>query len=529
MDSDTCTKLRNVSSKDYYGEPAFNLRRGHGRTSYRRMELPLSLLCIVFYIGHVGAVAPTIYSVPLTNNTKVPEEYRGFPLVAKCCPENEVLLKDESGAAVCASGNFTDEEIFSPLFSSFNKSGVMIPGDEHERFVALVGDPCRYKRYMLYPEETSDDEYYLLLNGSIFAPHHTPTMLTPGLDYCMEVVPEKGLRALVCFPKSNMVMSADLRLAFYACGLLISVPFLILTIVAYSITPKLRDVHGKALCHYCGCLAVAFTTLAIAQLASAKLSDQVCVCVAFIIQFSFVACFFWLNVICIETWSLIRCHVNRDRYRRAKPKTLFFYYSLWGWGPPALLILVSMAMDLSPTIPMTYVKPTFGTERCWFKSDSEALPYFYVPVGLLLLGNLIFFVLASIKITRYQQDLALRRLASNQESDRRDQRLFRRLRRTFFVCLVLFFLMGLNWTMELISWLAGGDPFDWSAFDLINALQGVLVFGLFVLRRPPRDFVWHRIQKLRGVRAAEPEVGNMDMSLLPVMNGDSLPRQTIIS
>lgn len=53
---------------------------------------------------------------------------------------------------------------------------------------------------MLYPEE-SEDEHYLLLNGSIFAPHHIPMMLMPGKDYCMENVPELGLRVLVCFPE----------------------------------------------------------------------------------------------------------------------------------------------------------------------------------------------------------------------------------------------------------------------------------------------------------------------------------------
>lgn len=90
---------------------------------------------------------------------------------------------------------------------------------------------------------------------------------------------------------------------------------------------------------------------------------------AFVIQFSFVACFFWLNVMCIETWSLVRHHVNHRTYKRIQPKTLFFYYSIWAWGPPAILILVSMAMDLSPTIPMTYVKPTFGSESCWFKCE----------------------------------------------------------------------------------------------------------------------------------------------------------------
>lgn len=148
------------------------------------------------------------------------------------------------------------------------------------------------------------------------------------------------------------------------------------------------------------------------------------------------------------------------------------------------------------------------------------MPYFYVPVGSLLLWNTSLFVITAVRISRYQQELALRRLARNQHSDREDQRLFRRLKRTFFVCLVLFFLMGLNWMMELISWCLGGDPFDWTAFDLVNALQGVLIFGLFVLRRPIRDFVWQRIQKIRGIDTTTPDVGSMDLALLPVINGD---------
>lgn len=464
-------------------------------------------------------VVSTIYPIPLQNETVVPEEYKQLPLVGKCCSIGEVLVKDADGNTVCASSN-DSSTMFSPFFSDFNRTGALVPGDEYKTFVAIVGNPCNLK-YMLHPEKSSDDEYYLLMNGSIFAPRidNVPVMLMPGKDYCMEVVPEQGLRALVCFQEFT-VPPTEPRVIIYACGLLISVPFLILTIVAYAITPRLRDVHGKALCHYCGCLALAFTTLAITQLASSQLSPQACVSVAFVIQFSFVACFFWLNVMCIETWSLIRHHVKQHAYRRIQPKTLFFYYSIWAWGIPAILILVSMAMDLSPTIPMTYVKPSFGLESCWFKSDAEAMPYFYVPVGLLLLTNTVLFVITAVRISRYQKVLALRRLARNQHSDREDQRLFRRLKRVFFVCLVLFFLMGLNWTMELISWWVGGDPFDWTAFDLVNALQGVLIFGLFVLRRPIRDFVWHRIQKIRGIDTTELDVGSMDLALLPVINGD---------
>lgn len=489
-------------------------------------------ICVFFIhlsesIAHTNDKAPTIYSIPLQNETRMSEEYKQLPLVGKCCPINEVLVKDSGGNSVCVFAN-DSSMYFSPFFSDFNRTGVLVPGDQREKLVAIVGSPCQYRRYMLYPEE-KEDEHYLLLNGSIFAPHHIPMMLMPGKDYCMENVPELGLRVLVCFPEESINTTADPKIIIYACGLLTSVPFFIITIVAYSITPKLRDVHGKALCRYCSCLTLAFTTLAITQLASAQLSSEICVSIAFIIQFSFIACFFWLNVMCIETWLLVRHHVSHCNYRRIQPKTLFFYYSIWAWGPPAILILVSMAMDLSPTIPMTYVKPSFGRESCWFKSDAEAMPYFYIPVGLLLFANMILFVITAININRYQKEFELRHLArTHHHFDREDQRLFRRLKRTFLVCLVLFFLMGLNWMMELISWWVGGDPLDWSVFDLVNALQGFLIFGLFVLRRPARNLVWHRIQKLRGIHAREPEGGSMDLALLPVINGDSLPRQTII-
>lgn len=83
----------------------------------------------------------------------------------------------------------------------------------------------------------------------------------------------------------SFATAADTKIIIYACGLLISVPFLILTIVAYVITPKLRDVHGKALCHYCGCLALAFITLAITQLASAQMPPELCISIGKIINF----------------------------------------------------------------------------------------------------------------------------------------------------------------------------------------------------------------------------------------------------
>lgn len=491
----------------------------------RKFFFQISL--IVFVINqsksliHGDVVAPTIH--PISLNSSVPEEYKKLPLVGKCCPLGEILILNDNHKAFCSTinstGSLSRNNVFSPLFSEFNETGFEAPGDRQTLFAAYIGDPCDYNRYMLEPRESLEDEHYLLRNGSIFAPYEKPALLSPGVNYCMDILENVGLKTIVCSKKDEIEDTPDYRLIIYACGLLISVPFLLLTIVAYCIAPILRDAHGKALCNYCGCLIVAFSTLALAQLASEHISNEVCVSIAFIIQFSFVACFFWLNVMCIETWLLIHRRVHRDQCYW-EPKKLFFYYSIWGWVPPALLILISMIMDLNPTVPSTYVKPNFGSQSCWFKSDKEAMPYFYIPVGVLIVMNLIFFALTARDVNSYQRELDLRLLARNQESDRREQKMIRRTKKTLFVSIGLFFIMGMNWAMEMISWWSGGDPLAWSAFDMVNALQGIIIFGLFVLRRPIQDIVWYRIQYLRGVPVDEPEILNIDLRMLPLSDID---------
>ncbi|XP_076160348.1 G-protein coupled receptor Mth2 isoform X2 [Ptiloglossa arizonensis] len=498
-----------------------------GNTERLLMLLQILVCKLAISNALVNNGTSTIHVIPLQNKTEIPGEYKDLPVVGKCCPKGEVFVKNQTRNAVCTPYDSTIDENFTPLFCDFNKSGVVVPGEQRDAFVAIVGEPCKYKRYILDPEENKEDENYLLLNGSVFAPSHVPSMLTHGVDYCMEIVPGVGLKTFVCFDEEDKIVIASSRVIIYATGLLISVPFLILTIVAYSITPKLQDLLGRTLCHYCGCLALAFTALSIMQLGSSHFSSQACTSIAFVIQFSFIACFFWLNAMCIEMWSVIRSHVDRETYKRMKPRTLFFWYSLWCWGPSLILILVSMIMDVGPTIPATYVKLNFA-EDCWSKSDNNSMPFFYVPVGLLLLGNIALFVLTFVNLSKYQKDLDLRFLAGNPESDGRDRCSLRRLMRTVLVCLIVFFLMGLNWTMELIFWFVNGDPTSWTTFDVVNALQGVLVFGLFVLRRPQRYYVWLRIQQLRGVNAVTPEIGSMDLCLLPILSGDRQSSQTII-
>jgi len=50
--------------------------------------------------------------------------------------------------------------------------------------------------------------------------------------------------------------------------------------------------------------------------------------------------------------------------------------------------------------------------------------------------------------------------------------------------------MGINWLMEIVSWSVGGPDYIWYVTDVINSLQGLIIFLLFVLEPRARSCVW---------------------------------------
>jgi len=109
----------------------------------------------------------------------VPDEYKQLPLVGKCCPIGEGLVRDtqRTGHTVCASLNDTSNNTvyFSPYFSDFNRTGAMVHGDEVERFVAVVGNPCRLKYVQRTQRRICGD-----LNDRICRESHVTNHLTEG-------------------------------------------------------------------------------------------------------------------------------------------------------------------------------------------------------------------------------------------------------------------------------------------------------------------------------------------------------------
>lgn len=80
------------------------------------------------------------------NNTAIPETYKTLPVVGKCCAPGEAFLKNGSEGVVCTVLDPSLAENFSPFFHDFNRSGYEVPGEKQDSFVAIVGDPCKYKK-----------------------------------------------------------------------------------------------------------------------------------------------------------------------------------------------------------------------------------------------------------------------------------------------------------------------------------------------------------------------------------------------
>ncbi|XP_077288522.1 G-protein coupled receptor Mth2-like [Arctopsyche grandis] len=431
-------------------------------------------------------------------------EDRKIAVVGKCCPigQNLTVQIDEYGNRVreCTPSTL----VFQPFFYDFNETALW--SYDMNVWETIVANPCQYGRYKLDPIERSEDEFYLLTNGSLVAPYHQPRMLGPK-DFCMEVFWFPDMRGsdglslpLVCFPAPSAStedgIPSNTRLVIIAIVMLVSVPFLCVTAAAYFITPELRNSHGKSLATHCVCLAIAYLALACTQLAGPQSNTAGCFVAAVIIQFSFLACFCWLTLVCFDTYQNIR-KLDVSTPSANQERSRFVFYNIFGWGVPILLMVITSGMELAPSVPLFIHKPNFGAKGCWFQTDLSALIYFYGPVTVLLLVNVLLFVLTCFSNGNdpfgHNETASQRMCMPSSNSLRADdisndtdifQKRKNKYKKLIKKSFMLSMAMGMSWLLEIISWILGGSDWSWIAFDMFNASQGLVIFYIYVWKNP---------------------------------------------
>ncbi|XP_033311815.1 G-protein coupled receptor Mth2-like isoform X2 [Bombus bifarius] len=384
----------------------------------------------------------------------------------KCCKKDEIL-----GKGIRPNCTRSSNGLPAPvLVLKQHQLATEIKGISRiDELFFLVEDMQCPQRFMLEPEHFEEDEFILLPNGTL----ETPTVNYAAWSYCFDwQESSKKVVALICSSNSSIINASSDPEESFDIGIVISIPFFVATFFVYAIIPELRNLYGKTLMCYVACLILAYSCLVFAKLH--YLEFVFCSTIAFIIHFSFLASFFWLNVMCFDIWWTFGGFRSLHGSVKQRERKKFLIYSVYAWGCASLLTGICAIMDFLPDIPEHFIKPQFGKHNCWFTTNKARAIYFYAPMGATVFCNICLFISTALKIVRHKKNTAqqLKSIDSRRHDDNKQW---------FNLYLKLFIVMGINWSMEIISWLCNNSPaYIWYLTDLTNTLQGVLIFLIFV-------------------------------------------------
>ncbi|XP_069161329.1 G-protein coupled receptor Mth2 isoform X2 [Procambarus clarkii] len=205
-----------------------------------------------------------------------------------------------------------------------------------------------------------------------------------------------------------------------------------------------------------------------------------------ILQFSFLAVFFWLNVMCFDIWRVIRgtVHCIPITGILANDAKKFRVYSTYAWGGPVIVTVVGIIVENLPDHPTfnSLIRPGFGKVSCWYQGDIERLTHFYGIVALLFVMNLL--LLGHTVFMLYQAGSAFQCCARQFNITAFN----RHHLEIFWQRFTLFLLMALCWTTEILSWKIP-PPELWFLTDVLNSLQGFIIFLIFISGKKKRELV----------------------------------------
>jgi G protein-coupled receptor Mth (Methuselah protein) len=91
--------------------------------------------------------------------------------------------------------------------------------------------------------------------------------------------------------------------------MLLSVPFLVVTFFIYALIRELRTLYGQCIMAYVFSLTLMNSLLSGLNMNNRNILEYnkaICRCIGYTTMASVFMCFFWLNVMCYDTWSNIR-------------------------------------------------------------------------------------------------------------------------------------------------------------------------------------------------------------------------------
>lgn len=378
-----------------------------------------------------------------------------------------IIFDFNGGRSVGQIINCTTNQVYDRFFRRCRN---IIP----EESVTVETDRRTLRETLNCPKVTLDQAEFQLLNDSAVYVPKFDKILEPG-----KFIYHSYGSLEICVDTADAMENRVAYRPYYSfitfIGIGISIICLCVHLVVFAIVKELRNLSGKNLASFCFALLIAYSSFALGDVFEGKF----CFANAVVTFYFFLASFTWMLIMSFDVWRTLRIATKELRVSSGKQWRKFFIYSFCSWILPAKIVLMAVLVDLCPNnfVPERF-KPHFGVRTCWFGQGPPILVFFGLPVLLVLICNLVFFLSSTYMI--YSSHSMTRYSAS--PGTKRDFRLYARLA----------LLMGLTWIFGLVAGFLNNEVL-WVLFILSNTSIGLFIFIAFTCRRK----VLHALKNLK--------------------------------
>ncbi|VVC43990.1 Methuselah ectodomain, domain 2,GPCR, family 2-like,GPCR, family 2, secretin-like [Cinara cedri] len=413
----------------------------------------------------------------------------GLQLVARKCRPKVPYCDEKSGRYTCVNKCCRGNKIIGSNFRcnetskkplNLNIYETTNDGDRLSNRTLLLPYYSRLK--CKAKDKYEENKFKLLVNKTL-------NLIDSGLnlpegDYCLEYYSENGsnstkVLALACAPfvkLSEDDTKGSWKYWLILFGFVPSIVCLSITLIVYAMLSTLRNVHGYYVMCYIACLLLSFVCLLIIQWMSDEIHPSLCKFVGYSTLFLLLATFCWLNVICFDIFWILRYNKSINKISSITMRTVI--YNIYCWGFSSTWTCTAFIFQHSEHPGLSKFSPDLGTKSCWFSEDNYgSFIFFTLPLSIMLIANLILFGLTAVHCSRIKSELN-----KFKRTDSKTRRIQLDMEK-FAMSVKLFLVMGIPWSFEVLSKVLKTNWFIWYVLDEINALQGVMVFVIFVAKR----------------------------------------------
>ena len=246
----------------------------------------------------------------------------------------------------------------------------------------------------------------------------------------------------------------------------ISLLCLLLSFLTFCLFPRLRTVPGRNNMALILSLIIAQMLFLVSSFGHLKRGSNACKIVGLLTHFSWLVTVFWMNVC---TFHAFRVFTGMNRTIGSGRKT-FLAYSAYTVGLSVLPVLTNIIISTLSSDDFGY-----GNPSCYISSEKMVGFTFGIPVGFVIITNLIMFLIFIVKVKRAPT------VNKDVKNERNDIIIFAKLSS----------LTGFTWIFGFIYSWTDLEVFS-CLFIVLNASQGVFLFLSFVCNRRVFDMYRNR-------------------------------------